>query len=108
MTGRRRGSWSATGVIPSKKCSSTLRAAACAIPCSERGRHEARHRIRDLKLRDFTLRDFLAPDRRHDRALLVPLALIVAAAPRTRLLSRGTNADVGLPSALSQPECRIF
>src|SRR5215468_1026781 len=102
MTGRRRGSWSAMGAIPSKRCSSTSRAAACAIADSECARHEAKHRIHDLTPHDFALCDFLAPDRRHDRALLVPLAFIVAAAPRTRLLSRGTDADVGLPSALSR------
>src|SRR5215471_16908250 len=101
MTARRPSCWRTTDAKPSKRCSSTSCAAVptCAKSRSEQdARHEIRRRLRDL----------LAPDRCDGRALLVPAALIVAAAARTGLLAGGANADVGLSPALYRPECRIF
>src|ERR1700722_6498380 len=99
MTARRSSCWRATDAARWKRCSSTWRAVA-AMPARPRSERRARHQPRSRA----RLRDFLAPDRRHDRALLVSAALVVAAASRARLLAGGADADVGLPAALYRPE----
>src|SRR5216683_2416670 len=101
MTARRSSCWHAMDAKPSKRCSSTSHAAApiSATPPSERGaRHEFRRRLRDL----------MAPDRRHDRALLVFAALVVAAVARAHLLAGGADADVGLSATLYRSERGLF
>src|SRR5262249_54918128 len=103
MTARRRGCSSAMDAIPWKRCSLMSPAVPTRREPRSEQAHEAQYRIRNL-----ALHDFLATDRRHDRALLVSSAFIMAAAPRTGVLADSADAGVGLPAALYRAERRIF
>src|SRR5215470_12375713 len=95
MMARRLRCWRVTDGKRWKRSFSTWRAAGSGRPPNEEpaGRE---------------LRHFRPPHRRDDRALLVPAALVLAAAPGTRLLAGGADDDVGLPAALYRGEFRVF
>src|ERR1700760_1719220 len=97
MTMRRRRLSRATAGVPLRKSFSTWRAAGWGRQPSERARRPA-----------VRLRGLGAAHRRDDRPLLVPAALVLAAAARAHLLAGGADADVGLSAALYRRELRVL
>src|SRR5580704_4081235 len=107
MTARRPNCCCATDGTRWKRCFSMWRAAA---PMSARPPNErAARRAPRPRARPFAPAvTLLATDRRNDRALLVSVTLIVAAAPGIDLLAGGADADVGLSAALHRSERRLL
>src|SRR5580658_8814377 len=87
-------SWPATTGRRWRRSFSTSPAAAFSKSRREPGSHASGHRA--------------APDRRHDSALLVPVAVIVAAALGTDLLAGVADRHLGVSAALHRAECRVL
>src|ERR1041384_2934593 len=93
---RRRRCSRATAATASSRCFSTSRA----------GRPRRRTRRNERARRRARL--LAGAHRRHGAALLLPAALVLAAAARPHLLAGRADADVGFPPALPRPERRLL
>src|SRR5271155_3296288 len=94
---RRRGYFRATAAARSRKFSLTSRVAA--TKCARLPNDNAPGRRASV---------FAAPRRGDDAALLVPFALVLAAADRTHLLAGGADDHLGLHPILRCGERRFF
>src|ERR1700759_4857055 len=97
MTMRRRRLSRATAGVPLRKSFSTWRAAGWGRQPSERARRPA-----------VRLRGLGAAHRRDDRPLLVPAALVLAAADRFHLLAGRADAYVVLSAPLYRAKLRVL
>src|SRR5947209_473113 len=94
MTTRRRASWLATTGRRLRKYFSTSPVAGFRRPGREHAGLPFRHRA--------------APDSGHGVALLVPAAVILAAAAGIAVLAGVADHHLGIPADLHRAKCRLF
>src|SRR6201999_2404625 len=99
-TTRRRNCWRATAATRSRRSSLTS-----PVALKARRRNERYDGARPAPPKP---RQFVAADRGDDAALLVPVALVLAAAARPCLLADSTDGHLGFSAILYFQQCRLL